>query len=112
MVVMLGRRLFIARAAVAEIVALEDAGLLEQAHGAVDGGDRDLWIDRGGALVHRFDVRMIGRFRQHTRDDATLFGHLETFVDAELFDTGRHSRRCPRLLPEGGNYSPNPAASL
>ena len=41
MVVMgLGRR-FVAGAAVAEIVALEDARFLEQADGAVDGGDRD-----------------------------------------------------------------------
>src|SRR4051812_12322538 len=40
MVVMgLGRR-FVAGAAVAEIVALENSRLLEQADGAVDGGDR------------------------------------------------------------------------
>src|SRR5579872_2139097 len=111
-IVMLGRRLFVACAAIAEIVALEDTGLLEQAHGAVDGGNRDLRIDRSGALMDRFDVRMIGGFRQHARDDATLLGHLETLVDAQLFDTGRHSRQCPRLLPESKNYSPKPAASL
>ena len=42
MVVVGVRRRFIARAAVAELVALEDAGFLEQADGAVDGGDGDL----------------------------------------------------------------------
>ena len=41
MVVMAFRRGLVARAAVAEIVALEDARFLEQADGAVDGGDRD-----------------------------------------------------------------------
>ena len=59
MVVMgLGGRL-VAGPAVAEIVPLQDAGLLEQAHGAVDGRDRDAGIDRGGAGMQRLDVRMI-----------------------------------------------------
>ena len=59
MVVMRVRRGFVARAAVAELVALEDSGLLEQADGAVDRGDRDLGVDRRGALVQRLDVGMI-----------------------------------------------------
>ena len=59
MVVMRVRRGFIARAAVAEFVPLEDAGFFEQADGAVDRGDRDVGIDRGGALVERLDVGMI-----------------------------------------------------
>ena len=59
----LGRR-FVAGAAVAEIVALEDARFLEQAHGAVDGGDRDAGIDRGGAGVERLDVGMVLRIRR------------------------------------------------
>ena len=42
MVVMAFGRRFVARAAVAELVPLEDAGLLEQADGAVDGRDRDV----------------------------------------------------------------------
>ena len=41
MVVMGLRRRFVARAAVAEIVPFQDARFLEQADGAVDGGDRD-----------------------------------------------------------------------
>ena len=37
---------FIARTAVAEIVAVENAGLFEQANGAIDRRDRDAGIDR------------------------------------------------------------------
>src|SRR5690349_17263075 len=47
------RSSFVAGAAVAELVSFEDACLFEQPHGAVDGGDRNLRIDRGGTLVER-----------------------------------------------------------
>src|ERR1043165_8934971 len=40
MVVMVLAHLFVARAAFAEIVALDDPGVLEQLHGAIDGRDR------------------------------------------------------------------------
>ena len=46
MVVMLVRRGFVAGAAVAEFVAREDPGFLEQADRPVDGGDRDFGVDR------------------------------------------------------------------
>ena len=59
MVVMRFRRGLVARAAVAELVALEDSRFLEQADRAVDGGDRDVGIDRGGAGVERLDVGMV-----------------------------------------------------
>ena len=52
---------FVARAAVAEIVSLEDAALFEKAHRAIDGGDRDAGIDRGGAAMQFFDVWVIMR---------------------------------------------------
>jgi len=39
----------VARAAVAEFVALEDSRFLEQAHRPVDGGDGDIWVGSGGA---------------------------------------------------------------
>src|SRR3546814_3984456 len=48
MVVMRLRRRFIARAAVAEIVAVEDARLFEQAAGAIDGGDGDAAVEQIG----------------------------------------------------------------
>src|SRR3546814_2096496 len=72
MVVMrLGRR-FVARAAVAEIVAVEDARFLEQADGAIDGSDRNAAVERRGALVKRLHVGMILGIRNHARDDASL----------------------------------------
>ena len=68
MVVMSVRRGFVARTAVAELVAFEDARFLEQANGPVDGRDRDLRVDGGGALMQRLDVGMIFGFRQDLRD--------------------------------------------
>ena len=86
MVVMgLGRR-FVAGAAVAEIVPLEDARFLEQADGAVDGGDRDAGIDRGGAGVQRLDVGMILGFAEHAGDDLALLGDAEALFGAERLD--------------------------
>jgi len=46
MVVMGFRRRFVAGAAVAEIVPLQDPRFLEQADGAVDGGDGNAGIER------------------------------------------------------------------
>src|SRR5215475_1765683 len=83
MVVVFFRRLFIARAAVAKIVLGKNARFLEQAHRAVDSGDGDVGIDRGGAMVHGFDVWMIVRFRQHAGDHPPLLGHLETALGAQ-----------------------------
>src|SRR6476646_3629468 len=59
MVVVGFRSRFVARAAVAELVPFENSGLLEQTDCAVDGGDRDVRIDRGRTGVHRFDVGMV-----------------------------------------------------
>ncbi len=86
-VVVAFRRLLIAGAAVAEIMALEDAGLLEQTHRAINRGERDVGVDLGGALVHLFDIGMIGRIREHARDHAPLLGHLKALVGAEFFKT-------------------------
>ena len=49
--------LLVARAAFAEIVTLDDAGVLEQLHGAVDRRDRDAVVDRGAAAIKLLDVR-------------------------------------------------------
>src|SRR5262245_14845874 len=62
-VVMGFRNLLVARAALAEIMALDDAGILEQLYGAVDGGNRDVAVDLGAAAVELLHVRLIGRFR-------------------------------------------------
>ena len=61
MVVMLVWNLFVAGAAVAEIMAFENARLFEQAYGAIDGGDRDARIDLVGAFVHHLDIGVIVR---------------------------------------------------
>ena len=53
----------VARAAAAEIAAFQDALLLEQPDGAVDGGDGDACIERRGAAVQLLDVGMVGRRR-------------------------------------------------
>ena len=86
MIVMTFRRGFVAGAAVAEIVPLEDAGLLEQADGAVDGGDRDAGIDRRGARVQRLYVGMILGFAEHAGDDLALLGDPQALFGAERFD--------------------------
>ena len=57
-VAVLGR--LVAGAAAAEVAALEDALLLQQAHRAIDRGDRDLRIECAGAAVQLLDVGMIG----------------------------------------------------
>src|SRR3546814_17371691 len=59
-VVRFGRGL-VARTAVAEIMAIEDAGLLEQPPPAVDGRDRDARIDRPGAPLTRLAQAMAVR---------------------------------------------------
>src|SRR5262249_5004027 len=72
MVVMrLGRGL-VARAAVAEIVAVEDACFLEQPHGAVHRRDRNAGVDRRGASIDLLDVGVILGLGQHPRDDSAL----------------------------------------
>ena len=83
-VVMLVRGFFVTGPAVAEIVAIENAGFLEQAHGAVDRRDGDAGIDRSSATIKFFDVGMIGRIGQHARNDLALFGHLEPLFEAPL----------------------------
>ena len=57
MVVVLLRQRLVARPPVAELVPLDDAGILEELHGAVDGGDGDVRVDRRGAAVELLHVR-------------------------------------------------------
>ena len=78
--------LFIAAAPVAEVMLLDHARLLEQAHGAVDGGDGDVRVDRRGAAVQLLDVGMIVGAGQHARDDAPLLGHAHAALGAEFLD--------------------------
>src|SRR5690242_9983290 len=109
-VMMIGRHLLVARPAVAEIVARQNVRLLEKTHGPVDGGDADLGVDLIGPAVDRLDIGVIGRVRQHACDDAALLGHLQTLVEAKLFEPRGHSTRHNwRRL---GDYNPKARGSL
>src|SRR5258705_12525202 len=63
---------FIARAAIAEFLALENASFLEQPHRAVAGSDRDVGIDRRRELVQHFDLGMVLAVAEPARDQLAL----------------------------------------
>jgi len=86
MIVMRLGRGFVARAAVTEIVTIEDPRLLEQPHRAIDCGDRDAGIDRGSARIDLLDIRMIHRLGQHARDDAPLLGDAQSLFVTQGFE--------------------------
>ena len=92
-IVMLIRHLFVARAAIAEVMALKDVGLFEQAQGPVDGRKADAAIHLGGTVVDRFHVGMIERFRQDTRNHATLIRHAEALFYTALLKSRSHQSR-------------------
>ena len=73
----------VARAAVAELVPLENAGALEQAHGAVDGRERDARVARARPPVDFLDVGMILGLRQHLGDGPPLARHAHAPLGAE-----------------------------
>ena len=51
--------LLVAGAAVAEIVSFNNAGILEQLHGAIDGRDGNAIVDRGATPVELLYVGMV-----------------------------------------------------
>src|SRR5262245_50681447 len=77
---------FITSAAVTEIVPLYDARILEQAHGAINGRNRDSVVDPDAATIELFDIRMIVRLCEDTCDDAALLGHAHSFGGAQSLD--------------------------
>ncbi len=85
-VVVMVRRLLVAGAPVAEIVALDDPGFLEQAHRPVDRGDRDVRVHGVGPAVELLDVRMVLRCRQHAGHHPALVGHAHSLFRTEVFD--------------------------
>ena len=86
MVVMGFRRRFVAGSAVSELMALENASFLEQAHGPVDRRNGDVRINRRGPRVQRLDIRMIFAVAEHARDDLALLGDPQAFVGAQRLD--------------------------
>ena len=83
-------RRLVAGATAAEIASLEDALLLQQAHRAVDSGDRDAGVQRAGTAVEFLDIGVIGGLGQDTGNDATLPRHLEASFDAQALDARFH----------------------
>jgi len=83
-VVMLFGQGLIARAAVAEIVAGDDAGIVEQLQRAVNGRNRDARINQRGAAVQLLDIGMILRLLQDARHDPALLGHAHAAFGADF----------------------------
>src|SRR5690242_4164776 len=70
----------VTRAAIAELVPLQDSRLLEQADSTIDGRDRDVRIDGSGTRMQRLDVRMVVAVTEHARDGLALLGDPEPLV--------------------------------
>jgi hypothetical protein len=77
-------------------VAIENACFLEQAHRSVNRGDRDLGIDRGGALMEHLDIGMVLARRKDLSDDPALVGNPQAAVGAQLFKINRLMQRALR----------------
>ena len=96
MIVMsLGRGL-VTRSPVTELVPFEDSRLLEQPDRAVDGGNRDVRVDRGRPRVQGLDVGMVLAVAEHARDHLALLGNPEPLVGAERLNIDR-TRHGPKL---------------
>src|SRR5437868_8837576 len=93
MVVMAVAHLLVTGTALAEVVAFDNAGVLEQFYRPVYRGNRDLVVDRHATAVQLLDVGMVGCFRQHPRDDSALFGHSHAGGGAARLDAGGLERR-------------------
>src|SRR5579864_2763742 len=86
MVVVGFRSCLVARTAIAEFMALENSGFLEEAHRPVDRRDRDVGIDRCGPCVERLDVRVVLTVSEDASDHLALLGDAEALVGAECLD--------------------------
>ena len=67
----------VASAAVAEIVALQDASSFEQPDGSINRGDRDVTIQRDSSPIQFFNVGVIRRFGEYEGDDSALPGQAQ-----------------------------------
>ena len=67
-------------------MAVENARLLEQADGAIDRGDGNAGIARGGTFMQLFDIGVVAAFGQDARDHAALLGDPQTPLCAKRFD--------------------------
>src|SRR6267142_5390271 len=81
--------------AVTEIVPFDDASILEQLHGAIDGRDRNAVVDRGAASIELLHVGVVISRSQRPGNDAALLRHAHALGCAQGFDVlafgyGRH----------------------
>ena len=67
-------------------MALQNARAFEQAHGAVDGRERDARIAGAGTAVDLLDIGVVVRLREHLGDDPALAGHAHPPLGAEPLD--------------------------
>ena len=65
---------------------LEDAGALEQAHGAIDRRERDARVARARPAIDFLDVGVILGLRQHPGDDPPLARHAHAPLGAETLE--------------------------
>jgi hypothetical protein len=76
---------FVTRAAVAEIVPVEDPCFLEQPDGAVDRCNRDARVDRCRTGMEPFDIGVVLAVGEHPCDDAPLLGDTQAALSAKSF---------------------------
>jgi hypothetical protein len=99
-VVRLGRGL-VAGAAVTELVPFEDPRLLEQPHRPIDGGNRDVGVDRRRPRVQRLDVRMVLAVAEDSGDRLALLGDTQALVGAEGLDVDLARHQVKVSIGEG-----------
>src|SRR5262245_15249762 len=84
-------------AAVTELMTLENARALEQAHGAIDRRQRDARIPLARAPVDLLDIGMVLGLRQHSGDGAPLARHAHAALGAEPLKPAFPDRRLAHL---------------
>ncbi len=95
-VVMLFGHGLVTRAAVAEIVPLDDADIFKQLDRAVNGGHRDALIDQHGPPMQFLDVGMVIGAIEHASNDASLLGHAHATLGASVFKGSLFVHKLPR----------------
>src|SRR5258708_7942522 len=107
MVVVALAQLLVARPAGAKIVSLDNAGILEQLHGAIDRRDRNPAVDQGTPAKQFLDVRVILGSGQDAGNDPSLLGHAHALGHALSLDmiglrgrhVGCHCSECRPWIP-------------
>src|SRR5262245_40459241 len=90
---------------VSEIVTLEDTRPFEQAHGPIDGGQRDAGVTRRRPAVDLLYIGVIVGLGEHLGDGPALARHAHALLGAEAlkpaFRCGKFGHRIAYALPPG-----------